>query len=289
MIGEISGVKPGQLFPNRKALHEANVHRGLMRGISPGGESIVLSGGYADDIDDGDIIIYTGEGGRDQNSKKQISDQTLTGGNLNLANNFIEGNPIRVIRGGKLHSKYTPILGYRYDGLYYIENYWREKGKDGFDIIRFKLIRIEGQVQLPTEGGAIQAVKDNVVTDELEAPRKTALSTRIIRNTAIGNLVKQMYRNRCQICDLGLETPSGIYSECCHIKPLGRPHNGPDILENVICLCPNHHVLFDAHAIHISDDFKIVETGKSLILNPDHRLNLDYIRYHRFSFSNFNI
>jgi len=59
----------GRTFKNRRDLHDSGIHRGLMRGISPGGESVVLSGGYVDDLDEGDLVIYTGEGGRAQNSR----------------------------------------------------------------------------------------------------------------------------------------------------------------------------------------------------------------------------
>ena len=123
MIGHISGVKIGQTFPDRRALHDANVHRGLMQGIAPDGSSIVLAGGYVDDEDEGEIIIYTGEGGRDPNSGRQISNQTLTKGNKALAQNYVKGEPVRVIRSSRLDSKYAPTSGYRYDGLYRIEEY----------------------------------------------------------------------------------------------------------------------------------------------------------------------
>jgi putative restriction endonuclease len=43
-----------------------------MSGIVPHGSSIVLSGGYVDDEDLGDMIIYTGEGGRDAATGRQI-------------------------------------------------------------------------------------------------------------------------------------------------------------------------------------------------------------------------
>ena len=56
-----------------------------MRGISPSGTSIVLSGGYIDDEDNGTLIVYTGEGGRDPEIGRQVKDQTLTGGNAALA------------------------------------------------------------------------------------------------------------------------------------------------------------------------------------------------------------
>ena len=58
-----------------------------MRGIAPHGSSIVLSGGYVDHEDLGDVIIYTGEGGRDPNTGRQIADQQLISGNLALAEN----------------------------------------------------------------------------------------------------------------------------------------------------------------------------------------------------------
>jgi hypothetical protein len=47
-----------------------------MNGIAPNGTSIVLSGGYVDDLDEGDLIVYTGEGGRDPGTGRQIADQS---------------------------------------------------------------------------------------------------------------------------------------------------------------------------------------------------------------------
>jgi putative restriction endonuclease len=44
------------------------------------------------------------------------------------------------------------------------------------------------------------------------------------------------------------------------VRGLGRPHNGPDTPDNVLCLCPNHHVLFDAYSIFIDDDFIVRRT-----------------------------
>ena len=46
MSGEIDGIEVGATFASRKELHNAGIHRGLMRGIAPKGYSIVLSGGY---------------------------------------------------------------------------------------------------------------------------------------------------------------------------------------------------------------------------------------------------
>lgn len=69
---------------------------------------------------------------RDLRTGRQIADQTMTRGNLALARNYKEGIPIRVSRGYSHSSKYSPTAGYRYDGLYRIDNYWKESGQTGF-------------------------------------------------------------------------------------------------------------------------------------------------------------
>ena len=76
-------------------------------------------------------------------------------------------------------------------------------------------------------------------------------------------------------------TPPGPYAEACHIQPVGKPHNGPDTPENVLCLSPNLHVLFDHGAIALTDDLEVIgmDAGSSIILK--HELDLDCIRYHR--------
>jgi putative restriction endonuclease len=76
MYGEIVGYPPGSTFVNRIELAESGVHRPRQGGICGGqdvAESIVVSGGYVDDEDDGGQLIYTGQGGRDVNTGKQIA------------------------------------------------------------------------------------------------------------------------------------------------------------------------------------------------------------------------
>ena len=53
------------------------MHREIQAGITGYGdgapaESIDLSGGYPDDIDQGDVIVYTGQGGQVQASGRQF-------------------------------------------------------------------------------------------------------------------------------------------------------------------------------------------------------------------------
>jgi putative restriction endonuclease len=101
-IGEIPGVQLGASFASRRELYDAGVHRALQTGIvgsaSNGAESIVLSGGYVDDQDLGDEIIYTGRGGRDPQSRRQIADQAFGGQNQALVTSCLQGLPVRVVR-----------------------------------------------------------------------------------------------------------------------------------------------------------------------------------------------
>jgi len=279
MIGEIDGVIEGQIFENRRELHDANVHRGLMRGIGAVGESIVLSGGYVDDKDYGDEIIYTGEGGRDSNTGLQVSDQTLTGGNLALYNHYREGNPIRVSRGSNADSHHAPPTGYRYGGLYRIENVWRDIGRDGYKIWRYKFIKLSNsEIITPT-------ITPTITTAPPQGSRITqrtqVTTSRVIRNSAIGNYVKDLYDYTCQISGVQLDTPNGPYAEACHIQPVGKPHNGPDEVSNVLCLSPNMHVLLDLGAISINDDLTLKGIEGRLTIEDEHDLSKEAIRYHR--------
>ena len=283
MIGDIEGVSEGQIFEDRQALHDAGVHRGTQGGIGGGGESVVLSGGYVDDRDEGDVVIYTGAGGRDPNTGLQNADQQLLRGNKQLAKNFIEGNPIRVSRGSQLDSAYAPESGYRYDGLYRIDDLWHETGQDGFRIYRFRLIKLVPRELLAVQRPTALGVDPSLVTPEgsTEPRRSTVYTTRVIRNSAVANHVKDLYQHRCQISGEILDTPVGRYAEGCHIKPVGSPHDGPDSIENLLCLSPNMHVLFDKGAIAIGDNMSLIGIEGNLQLHPKHGLSLAYIRYHR--------
>lgn len=156
-IGEVPGITVGSVFSNREELRQAGVHRRNQHGIAGreamGAESIVLNAGYEDDDDHGDLIIYTGEGGRDPSTGRQIEDQHLTRGNLALVRSHEARLPVRVVRGPKLKSRYAPGSRYRYDGLYRVEKYWSERGRSGFLVWRFQLRRADRRPQ-PWETGA---------------------------------------------------------------------------------------------------------------------------------------
>lgn len=116
--------------------------------------------------------------------------------------------------------------------------------------------------------------KFDLVPVDLNAPDREDITTsRIIRDSNLSARVKALNNYECQICGLTLDMPGGKkYSEAHHIQPLGKPHNGPDIIENMICVCPNHHAMLDYGAMVI-DTEKIITKNRHSILEQ-------YIKYH---------
>lgn len=279
VFGEIEGYPEGSTFVSRSELSESGVHRPTQAGISggsaEGADSIVLSGGYEDDEDWGDEILYTGHGGRDPESGRQTGHQALVRGNLALALNHKVGLPVRVVRGAAHSSAHSPREGYRYDGLYRVEDYFRERGQSGFIVWRFLLRRVNPAGTEYESGGAEDA------SSVAPAKRTKTTATRIIRETAIAERVKKLYDFTCQICGTRLVGNTGPYAEAAHIQPLGRPHNGPDILENLLCLCPNCHVLFDFGGIAIDSDHTVIGLGVKLTIHRMHHIGQQFVQYHR--------
>ena len=149
-FGPIPTVKEGQIFPSREELATAGVHRSHQRGIdgnsTDGASAIVLAGGFKDNYDLGDEILYTGEGGNDPSTGKQIGDQNIDGpGNSGLIRSMLKKLPVRVIRSSKHNSTFSPKSGYKYDGIYYVEDFQQTTGIDGYKIVRFVLRKVQSE------------------------------------------------------------------------------------------------------------------------------------------------
>lgn len=147
-FGEIPGIKEGQKFGSRRALMEAGLHRSIQSGIDGNGNegtaAIVVSGGYEDDEDWGDEIIYTGHGGNDTTSKKQIDHQSWdSSGNKGLLISEKNNLPVRVIRGPHQKSKFAPKSGFVYSGLFKVVDSSDKIGKSGFKVCLFTLKKIK--------------------------------------------------------------------------------------------------------------------------------------------------
>ncbi|RUO71651.1 HNH endonuclease [Idiomarina ramblicola] len=114
----------------------------------------------------------------------------------------------------------------------------------------------------------------DLIPSDLKVPDREDITTsRVIRDTFLSSKIKALHSYKCQLCGIALNMPEGKkYAEAHHIQPLGKPHNGPDIIENMICLCPNHHAMLDYGAIKIDP--------KQIRLADDHEISHCFISYH---------
>ena len=119
------------------------------------------------------------------------------------------------------------------------------------------------------------------IADLKEIQRRDSTISRIVRDTRQAKLIKQLYHYSCQVCGLVLYTASGPYAEAAHIVPLGEPYNGPDTVDNILCLCPNHHVLFDYGAFSITDTLLLTGIKGKLNKNENHNISKEYLKHHR--------
>jgi putative restriction endonuclease len=286
VFGHIPGVAPGSNYATYAALNSAGVHKPTQAGISgsgkEGADSIVVSGGYEDDLDLGDAIVYTGHGGRDK-AGVHIKDQTLDRGNLALVMNEMEGLPVRVIRGADPRSSFAPTSGYRYDGLYRVESHWHETGKAGFKVWRYRLLKIDDGSTIPAKPGSPAVTLDG---GNSNPTRKITTVQRVVRDTKQAKKLKLHYDHSCQVCGTRITTAAGAYAEAAHIRPLGAPHNGPDTADNIICLCPNHHGMVDLGAFAVADDFTLIGIPGTLTVQSGHQIDKAHLRYHREHYLN---
>ncbi|KAI3875918.1 hypothetical protein MKW92_030487 [Papaver armeniacum] len=161
IVGHVPGVEVGDEFQFRVELSLIGLHGPFQAGIdfvNKDGKYLatsVVSSGVYDDIDNFDVLVYSGHGGNPSGENKKAEDQKLQRGNLALKNSVDERTPVRVIRGFKemkrpdsLDTRSKLVTTYTYDGLYLAERYWQEKGRHGNNVYMFELRRIPGQPEL---------------------------------------------------------------------------------------------------------------------------------------------
>ncbi|CAK5270704.1 unnamed protein product [Mycena citricolor] len=146
----------GTTWATRAQLRAHSFHKANTAGIyGRGGRavSIVASGGYPDE-DHGDILIYTGTGGKENTrfgDGPQVEDQKFSHPhNKWLRSAMYRQTPVHVIRGKNSNSLWAPEDGYCYDGKYLVTDAYMDKSpEDGqFMLCKFRLERVPGQPQL---------------------------------------------------------------------------------------------------------------------------------------------
>lgn len=118
-------------------------------------------------------------------------------------------------------------------------------------------------------GAAFEPISSTPIAKDIKDPtqpeRVKQETYRILRDTVLAREVKESNQYRCQICGQVLKLNNEIpYAEAHHIKPLGAPHDGPDVRENILCVCPNDHVLLD-YGVTKLDGEQLKSIGKEYI------------------------
>jgi putative restriction endonuclease len=122
-----------------------------------------------------------------------------------------------------------------------------------------------------------------------ESPnRRSTVQDQVQRDQMLVEELKSLYDHQCQICGERLQQSSNDgYSEVHHLKPLGSPHNGPDVSENMLVLCPNHHADFDngmvriePESMQITHEYDARMSGRSLRAHDNHEVGGKYLQYH---------
>lgn len=119
------------------------------------------------------------------------------------------------------------------------------------------------------------SVPESPLAIDIDGPTgRTEVTTyRVIRDTLLARNVKQLHNYQCQLCGHTIILPDGSrYAEAHHVQPLGTPHNGPDVMENIVCVCPNHHAELDygVRTLNYAD----------LNLAEGHSVGRVYLSYH---------
>jgi hypothetical protein len=150
-------VSSGTLFKTREEL--VKIHSNLMGDCScpvDGGpaSSVLVLDTLAHD-DRGNCALYVGDKVMTNHPSET---PILSGPNYALVQNVKQKIPVRVIRGHEdtmiqnfQLSRHVPQTGYRYDGLYFVGDYWFEQIDTNLWQYVFKLVRIYGQSALPSQ------------------------------------------------------------------------------------------------------------------------------------------
>ena len=172
-----------------------------------------------------------------------------------------------------LNNKYSPINKNKKRCQGYIYPLTEEAAKLLFELINFQLEFLDEENTLEC-------------TQEKHPGRREVTINRIIRDNKITRDVKRIYGGICQVCQIPLVTSNGNYSEGAHIIPLGSPYHGSDSIDNVLCLCPNHHVLFDNFSFSVATNGDLIGLKGKMKITKQHKVSSDALKWHASMYNN---
>lgn len=146
-----NNLTPGDWRPMQLVTLFNGAHGVKQGGISGNSEtgaySIVISGQYHDlDQDNGEVVYYSGLQSHENEDPNRPGDSSRATQALRAS--LRSGRPVRVLRASKGKSRWAPMEGYRYDGLYRVVSEDTPLNKKGGMYERFKLVRQSNQPDL---------------------------------------------------------------------------------------------------------------------------------------------
>lgn len=141
---------------------------------------------------------------------------------------------------------------YKKERLQVAEGYIFQLNQDEYDLFSSFTSMINYNYSLSPEGAFLPTANEPAYPDMSPPAKVSTIVSRTVRDTKMSRDLKSSYNHICQICGRTITLPNGKrYAEGHHLQPLGSSHNGPDIAENLLILCPFHHTEFDYGSISI--------------------------------------
>ncbi|MED0680266.1 HNH endonuclease [Aneurinibacillus thermoaerophilus] len=264
-----------------------NIHQGIHQ-RNKGKEIVSIQcqlddkGYYHDTMLEDGTIMYIGEGGLSE-PQEEIKVKTKSNGTIHrMYGNHALVNAQKTLQPFHVVNKHKDGT-YEYLGKWIVTYYeyspWQGKPAH----FRFYLECVELPHEFVGEYGQKLIQIRNTKSEQALPPRTFYGGVRVVRDTRIVEELKQQYNYKCMICNTALTGISNPIVEVHHLIPLGRPHNGPDVKENMIVLCPNHHAQFDAGVLAIGPSFEIYDINgvvyeqRAQVL---HYISKNSIQYH---------
>jgi hypothetical protein len=165
----------GTWWPTQLAVLRDGGHGSSQAGITSqpdkGAFSVIMAGGLDSksnpypNIDEGDKVWYCGT----DNLKTEINEPSPETNAMIL--NFENKRPVRLFRSSNLGTQFAPEKGFRYDGLYQVDDFeLMDPPEQTRKRHRFKLVRCLGQDPIRHEGLAKRPTKEEL--EEYEKDKK---------------------------------------------------------------------------------------------------------------------
>jgi len=141
----------GDWYPKQliALFHGAHGHQqsGICGDRNSGAYSIIVAGFYDSlDHDNGKTLYYSGSGSHENSDPRNPPERTS--GTSALVTSMENGTPVRVLRAHSGKSRYAPLRGIRYDGLYYVIQIQTPINVQGGLYEQFLLVRLNGQHEI---------------------------------------------------------------------------------------------------------------------------------------------